>query len=126
MGDLRDYWIGISSARDFLGITSSYTAIKDLIISSVNVPYLLARYLRLFDAGRKSEAHISGGKFADVAAGAPANAKDVPIVNEGGQADPAPIQAFNRSFRGSSPAAFQRWTRQRTGEASTSTAHQDQ
>ncbi|GJU95887.1 reverse transcriptase domain-containing protein [Tanacetum coccineum] len=32
-------------------------------IGSVNVPYLLARYLRLFAAGRKSEAHISGGQF---------------------------------------------------------------
>ncbi|GKE26669.1 hypothetical protein Tco_1442053 [Tanacetum coccineum] len=33
-------------------------------------------------------------------------------------------QAFDGSFRGSSPAAFQRRTRQRTGEASTSTAQQ--
>ncbi|GJW90380.1 hypothetical protein Tco_0167933 [Tanacetum coccineum] len=32
-------------------------------IGSVNVPYLLARYLRLFSAGRKSGAHISGGQF---------------------------------------------------------------
>ncbi|GJT05061.1 hypothetical protein Tco_0839523 [Tanacetum coccineum] len=31
-GDLRDYWIGISSAGDFLGTTSSYTAIRDLIL----------------------------------------------------------------------------------------------
>ncbi|GJX79713.1 putative reverse transcriptase domain-containing protein, partial [Tanacetum coccineum] len=29
----------------------------------VNVPNLLARYSRLFAAGRKSEAHISGGQF---------------------------------------------------------------
>ncbi|GJR34638.1 hypothetical protein Tco_1210322 [Tanacetum coccineum] len=96
-GDLRDYWIGISSARDFLGTAPSYTAIRDPIlwlchrliacsitgrsqapekvtvtdlfylrgmdVGSVNVPYLLARYLRLFVAGRKSGAHISGGKF---------------------------------------------------------------
>ncbi|GKE10835.1 hypothetical protein Tco_1414386, partial [Tanacetum coccineum] len=32
-------------------------------VGSVNVPYLLARYLRLFAAGRKSGAHISGGQF---------------------------------------------------------------
>ncbi|GJU05739.1 hypothetical protein Tco_1122169 [Tanacetum coccineum] len=31
-GDLRDYWIGISSARDFLGTAPSYTAIRDLIL----------------------------------------------------------------------------------------------
>ncbi|GKD47038.1 hypothetical protein Tco_1271683 [Tanacetum coccineum] len=95
--DLRDYWIGISSAKDFLGIASPYTAIQDPIlrlchrliacsiagrsqapkkvtmtdlfylrgmdVGSVNVPYLLARYLRLFAAGRKSRAHISGGQF---------------------------------------------------------------
>ncbi|GKB45777.1 hypothetical protein Tco_0896530 [Tanacetum coccineum] len=96
-GDLRDYWIGISSAGDFLGTSPSYTAIWDPIlrlchrliacsiagrsqapekvtvtdlfylrgmdVDSVNVPYLLARYLRLFAAGRKSGAHISGGQF---------------------------------------------------------------
>ncbi|GKE51085.1 hypothetical protein Tco_1486241, partial [Tanacetum coccineum] len=96
-GDLRDYWIGISSVRDFLGTAPSYTAIRDPIlrlchrliacsiagrsqapekvtvtdlfylrgmdVGSVNVPYLLARYLRLFAAGRKSGAHISGGQF---------------------------------------------------------------
>ncbi|GKA67359.1 hypothetical protein Tco_0767167 [Tanacetum coccineum] len=96
-GDLRDYWIGISSARDFLGTAPSYTVIQDPIlwmchrliacsiagrsqapkkvtvtdlfylrgmdVGLVNVPYLLARYLRLFAAGMKSGAHISGGKF---------------------------------------------------------------
>ncbi|GJS35878.1 hypothetical protein Tco_0534260 [Tanacetum coccineum] len=92
-GDLRDYWIGISSARDFLGTSPSYTVIWDPIlrmchrliacsiaerskapekvtvtdllylrgmdVGSVNIPYLLARYLRLFSVGRKSGAHIS-------------------------------------------------------------------
>ncbi|GJR54305.1 hypothetical protein Tco_1404826 [Tanacetum coccineum] len=72
-GDLRDYWIGISSAGDFLGIASSQAnekvTVTDLFylrgmdVDSVNVPYLLARYLRLFAAGRKSGAHISGGQF---------------------------------------------------------------
>ncbi|GJZ34256.1 hypothetical protein Tco_0579692, partial [Tanacetum coccineum] len=96
-GDLRDYWMGISYAGDFLGTTSSYTAIRDSIlrlchrliacsiagrsqapekvtvtdlfylrgmdVGSVNVPYLLVRYLRLFAVGRKNGAHISGGKF---------------------------------------------------------------
>ncbi|GJT53657.1 hypothetical protein Tco_0988711 [Tanacetum coccineum] len=96
-GDLRDYWIRISSAGDFLGTAPSYIVIKDPIlrlchrliacsiagrsrapekvtladlfylrgmhIGSVNVPYLLARYLRLFTTGRKSGAHIFGGQF---------------------------------------------------------------
>ncbi|GJZ27349.1 hypothetical protein Tco_0571602 [Tanacetum coccineum] len=96
-GGLRDYWIGISSAGDFLGTAPSYTTIRDPIlrlchrliacsiagrsqapekvtvtnlfnlrgmdVGLVNVPYLLARYLRLFAAGRKSGAHISGGQF---------------------------------------------------------------
>ncbi|GJU87815.1 hypothetical protein Tco_1295361 [Tanacetum coccineum] len=71
-GDPRDYWTGISSAGDFLGTAPSYTAIWDLIlrlchrgmdVGSVNVPYLLDRYLRLFVAGRKSGDHISGGQF---------------------------------------------------------------
>ncbi|GJR67720.1 hypothetical protein Tco_0013785 [Tanacetum coccineum] len=183
-GDLRDYWMGISYAGDFLGTTSSYTAIRDSIlrlchrliacsiagrsqapekvtmtdlfylrgmdVGSVNVPYLLVRYLRLFAVGRKNGAHISGGKFVarladhfglltaeilggltviapellvidmaelvrlqisdelddtwawvamgperqpDAVAGAPADAEDAPIVDEGGQADPAPVQA---------------------------------
>ncbi|GJZ24639.1 hypothetical protein Tco_0562098 [Tanacetum coccineum] len=48
--------------------TPSYTAIRDPIlrlchrgmdVDSVNVPYLLARYLRRFATGRKSGAHIS-------------------------------------------------------------------
>ncbi|GJS44742.1 hypothetical protein Tco_0594863 [Tanacetum coccineum] len=96
-GDLRDYWIGMSFAGDFLGTTPLYTAIRDSIlrlchqliacsiagmsqapekvtvtdlfylrgidIDSVNIPYFLARYLRLFATGRKSGAHIFGGQF---------------------------------------------------------------
>ncbi|GJR49388.1 hypothetical protein Tco_1399909 [Tanacetum coccineum] len=37
--------------------------LRGLDVGSVNIPYLLARHLRLFAAGRKSGAHISGGKF---------------------------------------------------------------
>ncbi|GKF73342.1 hypothetical protein Tco_0219674, partial [Tanacetum coccineum] len=32
-GDLRDYWMRISSARDFLDTTPSYTLIRDPILS---------------------------------------------------------------------------------------------
>ncbi|GKD81166.1 hypothetical protein Tco_1348005 [Tanacetum coccineum] len=160
-GDLRDYWIGISSARDFLGTTPSYTVIRDPIlrlchrliaysiagrsqapkkvtlmdlfylrgmdVGSVNVPYLLARYMRLFATRRKSGAHISRGQFVarladhfglltteivggltviapelpvtdmaehpDAAAGAPTDAEDAPIIDEGGQDDPTLVQA---------------------------------
>ncbi|GKE30138.1 hypothetical protein Tco_1445522, partial [Tanacetum coccineum] len=124
--------------------------LRGMYVGSVNIPYLLARYLRLFVARRKSGAHISGGQFVarfvehfrlltveilrgltvialelrvidmaelvrlqnyveiddtwarvamgperqpDAAAGAPTDAEDAPIVNEGDQAVPAPVQA---------------------------------
>ncbi|GKF43545.1 hypothetical protein Tco_0208727 [Tanacetum coccineum] len=35
--------------------------LRGLDVGSVNIPYILARYLRRFAAGRKSGAHISGG-----------------------------------------------------------------
>ncbi|GKE83946.1 hypothetical protein Tco_1557688, partial [Tanacetum coccineum] len=37
--------------------------LRGMDVGSVNVPYLLARYLRLFAARRKSGAHISRGQF---------------------------------------------------------------
>ncbi|GJX86840.1 hypothetical protein Tco_0337614 [Tanacetum coccineum] len=37
--------------------------LRGMDVDSVNVPYLLVRYLRLFTAGRKSGAYISGGQF---------------------------------------------------------------
>ncbi|GKB23429.1 hypothetical protein Tco_0862830 [Tanacetum coccineum] len=124
--------------------------LRGMDIGSVNVPYLLARYLRMFAAGRKSGAHISRGQFVarlvdhfglltteilggltviapelsmidmaelvrlqicvkiddtwawvalgpkrqpDAATGAPAKVDDVSIVDKGGQADSAPVQA---------------------------------
>ncbi|GJZ05625.1 hypothetical protein Tco_0539418 [Tanacetum coccineum] len=67
-GDLRDYWMGISSAGDFLGTNPSYTLIRDPILRLCHqlIAYStvgMTRYLRLFAAGRKSGAHISGGQF---------------------------------------------------------------
>ncbi|GKA63849.1 hypothetical protein Tco_0763455 [Tanacetum coccineum] len=93
--------------------------LRGMEVGSVNVPYLLARYLRLFAARRKSRAHISGGQFVarlaghfgllteeilggltvialiwpDAVAGAFAVAKDVPAANEGDQAVPVPVHA---------------------------------
>ncbi|GJW84385.1 hypothetical protein Tco_0157530 [Tanacetum coccineum] len=124
---MRDYWIWISSAGDFLGTAPSYTVIKDPIlrlchrliacsiaersralekvtladlfylrgvhIGSDNVPYLLARYLRLFATRRKSGAHISGGQFvarlaehfglltADILGGLTVIAPELPVID---------------------------------------------
>ncbi|GJZ51008.1 hypothetical protein Tco_0605523 [Tanacetum coccineum] len=97
-GDLSAYWIGISS----VGID----------VASVNVPYLLARYLRLFASGRKQGAMISEGVYIckelddtwawvasgperqpNAVLGAPKAAEDAPVADEGALAVPAPVQA---------------------------------
>ncbi|GJY02368.1 hypothetical protein Tco_0360520 [Tanacetum coccineum] len=201
-GDLSDYWVEISSGRDFLRGAPSYTYIRDLV----------RRLCHRHAEGRKSGARLSGGHFIgrlahhfglawvapgperqpDAAAGAPGAAEDAPAVDEGAQANPAPVQApqppppppaagrtmpqrlgrleeemqglrqdvrslrglversmtdqgrfstwmiscmtqlmeasgqtyqaFDGTFRGISPAVFERRTRQRTEDASTSTA----
>nr|GFA85754.1 hypothetical protein [Tanacetum cinerariifolium] len=135
-GDLSDYWVEISSGRDFLRGAPSYTYIRDsfwrlchrLILYSIsgrgqalvkvtatnlfylrsmdrgatNVPYLLAQYLFRHVEGRKNGVRLSGGHFIRrlahhfglvAAGGAPEAAKDAPAVDEGAQADPAPVQA---------------------------------
>ncbi|GJV84293.1 hypothetical protein Tco_1524191 [Tanacetum coccineum] len=154
MGDLSAYWIGISSARDFMGTPPSYTLINDPImrlchilitysiigrsqapkkvtvtnlfylrgmdVYSVNVPYLLAKYLRLFSSRRKQGAMIFGGQYvarlakhfglfaektlginsprlerqSDVAAGVPEATKDAPVADEGALAIPVLVQAL--------------------------------
>ncbi|GJV11501.1 hypothetical protein Tco_1353042 [Tanacetum coccineum] len=140
---------GRSQAPEKVIVTDLFY-LRGMDIGSVNVPYLLARYLRMFAAGRKSGAHISRGQFVarlvdhfglltteilggltviapelsmidmaelvrlqicvkiddtwawvalgpkrqpDAATGAPAKVDDVSIVDEGGQADSAPVQA---------------------------------
>ncbi|GJZ48001.1 hypothetical protein Tco_0601833 [Tanacetum coccineum] len=61
--------LGISSDGDFFGTTLSYTSIRDPMlrlgvdVGSVNIPYLLARYLRLFSSRKKRGAMISEGQF---------------------------------------------------------------
>ncbi|GJT66016.1 hypothetical protein Tco_1017496 [Tanacetum coccineum] len=55
--------------------------LRGMDVGSVNVSYLLTRYLRLFAAGRKSEDLISRGQFDAIA------------VDEGDQAFSAPVQA---------------------------------
>ncbi|GKC01386.1 hypothetical protein Tco_0987522, partial [Tanacetum coccineum] len=138
-----------SQAPENVTVTNLFY-LRGMDVDSVNVPYLLARYLRLFAAGRKSGAHISGGQFVArlaehfglltakilggltviapelpiidmtelarlqiyaqfddtwawvamglerqpvAAASALAVAEDAPIIDKGGQADPAPEQA---------------------------------
>ncbi|GJU78854.1 hypothetical protein Tco_1275924 [Tanacetum coccineum] len=67
-GDLSDYWVKISSARDFLRGAPSYTYIRDPVRRLMdrvvaNVPYMLAQYLFRHAEGRKSDARLSGGYF---------------------------------------------------------------
>ncbi|GJV21491.1 hypothetical protein Tco_1370511 [Tanacetum coccineum] len=118
-GDLSDYWVEISSGRDFLRGAPSYTYIRDLVRrlchsmdrGAANVPYLLAQYLFRHAEGRKSGASLLsstsvleiGDDWAWVApglerqqvaaAGAPKAVEDTSAVDEGAQADPAPLQA---------------------------------
>ncbi|GKE85049.1 hypothetical protein Tco_1558791, partial [Tanacetum coccineum] len=89
---------GRSQAPEKVIVTDLFY-LRGLDVGSVNIPYLLARYLRRFATRRKSGVHISGGQFMglerqpDAMAGAPRVAQDAPIVDEGGQADLAPTQA---------------------------------
>ncbi|GKE97266.1 hypothetical protein Tco_1582121 [Tanacetum coccineum] len=53
---------GRSQAPDKVTVTDLFY-FRGIDVGSVSVPYLLVRYLRLFAAGRKSGAHISGRKF---------------------------------------------------------------
>ncbi|GJX18398.1 hypothetical protein Tco_0221075 [Tanacetum coccineum] len=109
--------------------------LKRLDVGSVNIPYLLARYLRRFAAGRKSGAHISEGQFVtrfaehfgiltawvamgperqlDDVVGAPVVAEDAPAVDEGDQAVLVPVQAPQQLP--STPLAAARTVPQRLG-----------
>ncbi|GJS05733.1 hypothetical protein Tco_0322241 [Tanacetum coccineum] len=113
---------GRSQAPKMVTVTDLFY-LRGLDVGSVNIPYLLARYLRRFAAGRKSGDHISCGQFVarlpehfglltaeilkglmviapklpviDMAelASAPRVAQDAPAVDEGDQANLAPMQA---------------------------------
>ncbi|GJV79489.1 hypothetical protein Tco_1515359 [Tanacetum coccineum] len=109
---------GRSQAPEKVTVTDLFY-LRGIDVGSVNVSYLLARYLRLFAAGRKSGAHISvidmeelvrlqisvelddtwawvamgPERQPDAAAGALADAEDALIVNKGGQANQALVQA---------------------------------
>ncbi|GKF52012.1 hypothetical protein Tco_0148479 [Tanacetum coccineum] len=53
---------GRSQAHEKVTMTDLFY-LRGMDVSSVNVPYLLARYLRLFASGRKQGAMISNGQF---------------------------------------------------------------
>ncbi|GKE55145.1 hypothetical protein Tco_1490301, partial [Tanacetum coccineum] len=70
--DLRDYWIEISSDRDFLGLAPSWFEkvtgvdlfyLRSMDHGTTNVPHLLARYLFRHAEGRKSRARLLGEYF---------------------------------------------------------------
>ncbi|GJV00510.1 hypothetical protein Tco_1329780 [Tanacetum coccineum] len=54
--------VGRSQAPEKVTVTDLFY-LRGMDVGSVNISYLLARYLRLFTAGRKSKALISGGQF---------------------------------------------------------------
>nr|GFD11284.1 hypothetical protein [Tanacetum cinerariifolium] len=51
---------GRSQAPEKVTVTDLFY-LRGIDVGSINIPYLLARYLRLFASGRKREAMISGG-----------------------------------------------------------------
>ncbi|GKA05822.1 hypothetical protein Tco_0684942 [Tanacetum coccineum] len=100
-GDLSAYWVGISSAGDFLRTTTSYTSIRDLMLR------LCHRLIACSLAGR-SQAPEKGRlqgltvivqdlpviDMAELvaAAGALEVTEGAPLVDEGSLAVPAPVQ----------------------------------
>nr|GEW69592.1 hypothetical protein [Tanacetum cinerariifolium] len=71
-GDLRDYWINISSDKDFLGTAPSYVFIQDpmrrlchrmIACSIFGRGQAPEKYLFRHVKGRKSGAKLSGGHF---------------------------------------------------------------
>ncbi|GJV97604.1 hypothetical protein Tco_1549181 [Tanacetum coccineum] len=150
-GDLSDYWVEISSSKDFLRGAPSYTYIRDPVRR-------LCHMLISYNISGRGQAP----KKKVVAAGALEAVEDAHVVDEGAQANPAPVdvkslrglvkrsmtdqgrvstwmisymmqlmeasgqtyQAFDGTFLGSSPIVFERHTRHRTSKSSTFAAPQ--
>ncbi|GKC02816.1 hypothetical protein Tco_0994426, partial [Tanacetum coccineum] len=113
---------GRSQALEKVTVTDLFY-LRGMDVGSVNVPYLLARYLRLFASGRKQGVMISGGEFVahlaehfglltkewlqgltawvalgperqpNAMAAALEAAEDVPIADDGASAILTPVQA---------------------------------
>ncbi|GJR81021.1 hypothetical protein Tco_0151806 [Tanacetum coccineum] len=117
-GDLRDYWIEISSYAHDKVTDVDLFYLRSMDHGTTNVPHLLAQYLFRHDEGRKIRARLSGGHFIRhlamhfglvsdqglrglqgperqqaAAAGAHEADKTGPAANEGAQDIPAPAQA---------------------------------
>ncbi|GKB20035.1 hypothetical protein Tco_0853958 [Tanacetum coccineum] len=117
-GDLSAYWLIAcniarrSQAPEKVTVTDLFY-LRGMDVGSVNIPYLLARYLRMFASGRKRGAMISRGQFIarlakhfglltkqrlqgltpDATTGTLEVTEGAPDVDEGAQAVPAPVQA---------------------------------
>ncbi|GJV91804.1 hypothetical protein Tco_1539617 [Tanacetum coccineum] len=74
---------GRSQAPEKVTVTDLFY-LRGMDVGLVNIPYLLARYLRMFASGRKRGAMISGGQFV---------VEDALVIEEGAPAVPAAIQA---------------------------------
>ncbi|GJV84779.1 hypothetical protein Tco_1524677 [Tanacetum coccineum] len=102
---------GRSHAPEKVTVTGLFY-LRGMDVGSVNIPYLLARYLRLFDSGRKSREMISRGQFVArlaehfrllteerlqgltvATAGTLEVAEGAPDVDEGDPSVLAPVQA---------------------------------
>ncbi|GJR58787.1 hypothetical protein Tco_1500949 [Tanacetum coccineum] len=118
-GDIRDYWIEISSDRDFLGPAPSYVHIRDPVRRLCHRMIACSISGRGQGRRRKSRARLFRGHFIGrlaahfglisdeglrglsvvvselpaAATGAPAATKGAPAADEGTQAVPAPLQA---------------------------------
>ncbi|GKE12871.1 hypothetical protein Tco_1416422 [Tanacetum coccineum] len=88
---------GRSQAPEKVTVTDLFY-LRGMDVGSVNVPYLLARLLiaeilvGLIVIAAELPI-IDMGELPDAAVGALGVAQDAPIDDEGGQADPAPVQA---------------------------------
>ncbi|GKD59524.1 hypothetical protein Tco_1297033 [Tanacetum coccineum] len=97
---------GRSQAPEKLTMTNLFY-LRGMDVGSVNIPYILARYLRIFTSGRKRGEMISRGQFVahlaehfrllteqpDAAASALEDVHGALNVDEGAQVVPAPVQA---------------------------------
>ncbi|GKC76801.1 hypothetical protein Tco_1127575 [Tanacetum coccineum] len=90
---------GRSQAPEKVTVTALFY-LRGLDVGLVNIPYLLARYLKRFAARERAGSYfwwtawvaMEPERQPDAAAGAPADVGDPPIVNEGNQAVLAPVQ----------------------------------
>ncbi|GKD18068.1 hypothetical protein Tco_1207226 [Tanacetum coccineum] len=81
-GDLRDYWIGISSAGDFLSTTPSYTLIRDPILRLCH-RLIACSIAERIQAPEKAWVALGPERQLDAAVGALGVAQNAPAADEG-------------------------------------------